>query len=35
MTTYLTSMDTNSLYRTIFDIFDFEMFKGLTLTFDL
>ena len=34
MTSYLTSMDTISLSRTVFEIFDFKLFWGLTLTFD-
>ena len=28
MTSYLTSMDTISLYRTVFEIFDFKVFRG-------
>ena len=35
MTSCLTSMDNISLSRTISDIFDFKVFKGLTLIFDL
>ena len=35
MTSYLTYMDTISLSRTVFEIFDFNSFQGLTLTFDL
>ena len=34
MTSYLTFMDTISLSRTVFEIFDFKVFWGLTLTFD-
>ena len=33
MTSYLTSIDTFSLSRTVFEIFDFKLFRGLTLTF--
>ena len=35
MTSYLTSIDTFFLSRTFFEIFDFKVFMGLTLTFDL
>ena len=34
MTSYLTYMDSISLSRTVFEIFDFKVFSGLTLTFD-
>ena len=33
MTSYLTSIDTSSLSRTVFEIFDLAVFQGLTLTF--
>ena len=35
MTSYLTSIDTFSLSRTVFEIFWLQTFQGLTLTFDL
>ena len=34
MTCYLTSMDNISLSRTVLEIFDFKVFRVLTLTFD-
>ena len=34
MTSYLTRMDTISPSRAVFEIFDFKVFCGLTLTFD-
>ena len=35
MTSYLPSIDTPSLSRTVFEIFDLRSFQGSTLTFDL